>query len=61
MKFIATQVYEIDRKLEIEYGGLKHKEITLSINLTSSGDTREFTSNEIASIILEKLREITKP
>ena len=75
MKFIATQVYEIDRKLEIETEELfltfsgesevvtyrKQEEITLSIKLISSGDTSKFTSDEVCSIILEKLREITKP
>ena len=36
------------------------EEIYLNIKLIGSGDTSNFTSNEIGNIIMDRLREITK-
>jgi hypothetical protein len=66
MQFNITSIKEIDRHTEpavwdIPMGASmppKHEEITLIIELTSSGDTRTFTSGEIRSIIWDKIRTL---
>ncbi len=66
MKFYITEIQEIDRHTEPKIKDLsvgmvvppKYEEITLSIKLTGSGDTRNFTTNEIISIIMNQIEVI---
>lgn len=66
MEFHTASIEEIDRHTEpvfwetpvLEIMPPKHEEITLTIKLTGSGDTRTFSSEEIMSIIMEKIRTI---
>lgn len=63
MKFL-TEIVEIEERKtypniwDIKFGEpmpLKHEEIILKVKLISSGDTRKFSSEEIANIVLKKI------
>jgi hypothetical protein len=56
MKFLTTLVQETDRTLHNTV--TKYETITLTIKMTSSGDTSRFTSNELITIVMDRLREV---
>lgn len=67
MKFFVTEVKEIDRHIEPIYKDQtahklhfepKYEIINLSILLMGSGDTREFATEELLAIVMDKLAEI---
>ena len=63
MKFYTNEIEQIDRHTEPKIEDLpidstvpaKYEEITLTVKLTGSGDTRRFTSDEIISIIMNRI------
>jgi hypothetical protein len=66
MKFYTTIVEILDRhtepKIEDVPMGMpmpaKYEEITVSVKLTGSGDTRKFTNKEIVEIIMARTKEV---
>ena len=66
MKFLTTDVVEEDRRVEPREGDVptggpmptKYEVITLTIRMIGSGDTRKFTTGEILSIVMDRLKEI---
>lgn len=66
MKFFTTIVEQADRHTEPNVNDVptgmpmppKYEEITLTVRMTGSGDTRKFTTQEIVTIVMDRLREI---
>ena len=66
MKFLTESVQETDRHTEPRVCDIpigypmppKYEEITLTVKLIGSGDTRKFSSDEIVSIAMNRLMEI---
>lgn len=66
MKFFTTRVKKEDRHIEPRVQNIptghpmppKYEEITLTIQMIGSGDTTKFTTEEIISIVMDRLKEI---
>lgn len=66
MKFFTTMVGVTYRHTEPNVHDVptgmpippKHEEITLTVKMVGSGDTRKFTTGEIEAIVMDRLSEI---
>ena len=66
MKFSTTLVEQTNRHTEPKMEDVpmgcpmpaKHEEITITIQMIGSGDTRKFSTVEILTIVMDRLKEI---
>jgi hypothetical protein len=58
MKFFTTLVQQTDRTLHNTV--TKYETVTLTVEMTSSGDTSRFTSNELITIVMDRLSEVSR-
>ena len=59
MKFTITSAEINNRYTEPDTSNIRYEDINITITLTSSGDTREFTSERLLLEIMKKLEELT--
>lgn len=66
VKFFCEDVMVMDRQTNPKTWEIsdnepaKHEKVVVRVSLIGSGDTRGFSSLEIAAIIMEKIKEIEK-